>query len=160
MVRGLELAVRLWRADEPKQHVLAWPGWLDNAASFDLIAPVLAAAGYTVAAVDPPGCGWSGHRPKHAAYHDWEEALLAVALVEEGLGWDVDIPFVMMGHSRGGNLLALSAAALPERVSCLVNFDGMLGLNGTNPGIKSEDPKWHRASYDAELKVRYRPPKT
>lgn len=62
--------------------------------------------------------------------------------------------------ARLGNLLALSAAAFPERVACLVNFDGVLGLYGTHPGLKSEDPRWHHASYAAELKVRHRPPKT
>ena len=162
VMRGLELAVRVWRplpGHAPKQNVLAWPGWLDNASSFDTIAPLLRDAGYCVVAVDPPGCGRSGHRPKWAAYSDWEEALLAIALADEALGW-VDEPFVMLGHSRGGNMLALAAAAFPERVSCLVNFDGVLGLLGTHPGIKSEDPRWHRHSYDAELKIRNRPPKT
>ena len=160
VVRGLELAVKLWTAPRAKQRILAWPGWLDNAGSFDTLAPLLVAAGYTVAAVDPPGCGRSAHRPKWCAYNDWEESLLAVALAEEGMGWPVDEPFIMMGHSRGGNLMALSAAAFPERVVCLVSLDGVLGLAGTHPGVKSENPKWHRASYDAELKIRDRPPKT
>ena len=33
VVRGLELAVQLWEAPRARQRVLAWPGWLDNAAS-------------------------------------------------------------------------------------------------------------------------------
>ena len=45
------------------------------ARAVDAIAPLLVGAGFTVAAVDPPGCGRSGHRPKWAAYHDWEEAM-------------------------------------------------------------------------------------
>ena len=45
----------------------------------------------------------------------------------------VDVPYIVMGHSRGGNLMALSAAAFPERETCLVSFDGVLGLSGTHP---------------------------
>jgi alpha-beta hydrolase superfamily lysophospholipase len=147
--------VRLWGGADVgsvRVRILAWPGWLDNSGSFDTLAPLLAAAGCSVAAVDPPGCGRSAHRPAWCAYHDWEEAMLMMTLLRDGLRWlgddddDDDVhddhdddddddarPVVLMGHSRGGNLLPLAAAAWPELIAGLINLDGALTLAGHFP---------------------------
>ena len=75
-----------------------WPGWLDNSGSFDNCAPILCAQfGFELLCVDPPGCGWSDHRPKSCVYNDFEEAPL-IGAVADYLGWTV---FGLVGHSRG-----------------------------------------------------------
>lgn len=64
---------------EPTKRVLAWPGWLDNAGSFDNLAPLMVQdGGYTIVCVDPPGCGRSDHLPKTAQYCTETETLMAV----------------------------------------------------------------------------------
>ncbi len=117
-VPGLELAARAHGpADGPR--VLALHGWLDSAASFDRLAPLL--PGLRLVALDLPGHGRSDHRPAGARYHfvDWP---LDVAAAVAALGWD---RFVLMGHSMGAGVASLLAASLGERVLRLVLLDGL-----------------------------------
>ncbi len=50
------------------KRILAYPGWLDNAGSYDALAPVLVNEGYYVLAVDPVGCGKSSHLSQQVRY--------------------------------------------------------------------------------------------
>lgn len=49
--------------------MIALHGWLDNAASFSLLAPLL--ANQRILALDLDGHGYSGHRPAGAQYLLW-----------------------------------------------------------------------------------------
>jgi pimeloyl-ACP methyl ester carboxylesterase len=93
--------------------VLALHGWLDNAASFDTLAPLL--PGARVVALDLPGHGRTSHRAPGAWYHyvDYLDEVLAAADV---LGWT---RFVLLGHSLGGAIGSILAAVVPERVAQL-----------------------------------------
>jgi hypothetical protein len=55
----LHLGAKHWGIDYktaiPSRRVLALHGWLDNAATFDLLAPIIAAAGYCFVALDLAG---------------------------------------------------------------------------------------------------------
>jgi len=111
------------------RRILAWPGWLDNSGSFEPIAPYFAKAGFALVACDPPGCGRSSHRSPAAWYHDFEEGPL-VFHVADAIGWHHQ-PLILMGHSRGSNLMLLAAASFPERVRAAVLIESGLGLAGT-----------------------------
>lgn len=115
---GLSIACLEWgsRGELP---VLALHGWLDNAASFDRLAPAL--AGMHVVAPDLAGHGLSDHKPASGSYNLWDDLSYLVALVD-ALGWE---RFAILGHSRGAMVGLLLASALPERVSALACIDGL-----------------------------------
>ncbi|HUH37978.1 MAG TPA: alpha/beta hydrolase [Spongiibacteraceae bacterium] len=106
---GITLAAREWgrRGARP---VLALHGWLDNAASFDVLAPLLADC--HLIALDLPGQGLSQHKSPQGSYNLWDD-LLDLMRVADQLGWT---RFHLLGHSRGALISLLLAAALPERI--------------------------------------------
>lgn len=117
-IPGLSLAAQAY-GPTTGRPLLALHGWLDNAASFARLAPVL--EGYRVVALDAAGHGRSEHRAAHAGYHfvDWVPDVVSAA---DQLGWD---RFVLMGHSMGAAISTLVAGTFPERVERLVLIDGL-----------------------------------
>ena len=115
-VGGVTLAAKRWR--NGSLPVLALHGWLDNAASFDVIAPML--KGADVVALDLAGHGHSYHRTLQAAYNIWED-LPDILRAADQLGWQ---KFNLLGHSRGAIISALLIATLPERVISAALLDG------------------------------------
>lgn len=113
------LAARAW-GDAGAPPLLALHGWLDNAASFDALAPHLAAR-FRVIALDLPGHGRSAHLPAGAHYHfvDYLDAALGAA---DALGLD---RFRLLGHSLGAGVASLLAAAVPERIERLALIEGL-----------------------------------
>lgn len=93
--------------------LLAMHGWLDNAASFVPMAPALAA--YDLVALDLPGHGRSFHYPSAAEYSLFS-TLLDLLAAADALGWE---RFSVLGHSMGGAIASLLAAAAPERIERL-----------------------------------------
>eukprot|EP01061_Rhynchopus_euleeides_P033645 TRINITY_DN5652_c0_g1_i5.p1 TRINITY_DN5652_c0_g1~~TRINITY_DN5652_c0_g1_i5.p1 ORF type:complete len:352 (+),score=119.98 TRINITY_DN5652_c0_g1_i5:98-1057(+) len=119
---GFRMAYKHWRpagGAAATQRMLCYPGWLDNAGSFDNIAPLLVQQGWELVCPDPPGCGYSQHHPPYGTYNDFEEVPFVLGLVEE-LGWTTGPQFTACGHSRGGGLMLAFAAAFPEYVNALV----------------------------------------
>jgi pimeloyl-ACP methyl ester carboxylesterase len=115
-VKGMPVSGLRFGAGKP---LLALHGWLDNAASFSLLAPQL--LGYEVFAVDLPGHGHSGHLPAGQHYHVWQ-GCEDVELIADALGLT---DFVLMGHSMGAAIATLYTALFPERVSKLVLLDAL-----------------------------------
>jgi pimeloyl-ACP methyl ester carboxylesterase len=115
---GLTLAARV-HGPEDGLPVLAVHGWLDNAASFDRLAPLLPRA--RIVAIDLPGHGLSDARPPGVPYHfaDW---LADVRDAAAALGWK---RFALMGHSLGAGIVACYAGTFPEQVTGLVLLDGL-----------------------------------
>ena len=107
-------------AGAPK--VLALHGWLDNAASFEPMAPYFDALDFV--AVDLPGHGASAHLPAGVAY-TFELAVLNVLDIADALGWT---EFHLVGHSMGAGIASLVAASAPERVLSLVCIEALGGL--------------------------------
>jgi len=119
-VHGLSLAGLEWGAGNPAP-LLALHGWLDNAASFTVLGPLLAERGFHVVAPDLPGHGLSDWRSPDAGYQVWED-LPEIGVISDELGWE---RFCLLGHSRGAIISALFASAFPERVTHLVLLDAL-----------------------------------
>ena len=99
--------------------VLALHGWLDNAASFLPLAPFL--DGIELVAIDMPGHGRSAHLPAGADY-SFAGALANLLDVADALGWQ---RFAVLGHSMGGAIGSLLAAACPGRVTRLLAIEAI-----------------------------------
>lgn len=116
----LELAALAW-GDPAGKPLLALHGWLDNAMTFIKLAPVLAAAGYRVVAIDFVGHGFSDWRPAGQPYVMLDNCFDVQAVVM-ALGWT---KFTLVGHSMGAGVASLLAGAHPEVVEKLVLIDGI-----------------------------------
>lgn len=105
--------------------LLALHGWLDNAASFVPMAPAL--AHYDLVALDMPGHGRSFHYPAHAEYSLFS-TILDMLAAADALGWE---RFDLLGHSMGGAVASLLAAAAPDRISRLFLIEALGPLSGS-----------------------------
>ena len=115
------LAARAW-GERTRPPLIALHGWLDNAGSFDRIAPLLAAEHYVVA-LDLKGHGRSSHAAPGTWYHyvDYFDDLRATF---DHFGWT---RATWLGHSLGGTLASLFAALYPD---C---FDALLLIEALGP---------------------------
>jgi pimeloyl-ACP methyl ester carboxylesterase len=120
---GLTLAAQVW-GEPGDRPVLAAHGWLDNAASFDLLAPQL--SGCEIVALDLAGHGSSGSRSPDAGYNLWQDVGDVLDVLDE-LAWQ---RCTLLGHSRGGAISMLFAATFPERVDKLVLVEGGVPVIG------------------------------
>lgn len=118
-INGLKIAGLGW-GEPDRTPLLALHGWLDNAASFTVLAPLLEQ--YYVVALDLTGHGRSDWRSADASYNIWDDLPELIAVVNE-LGWE---RFCLMGHSRGAMISCLLASSLPERVDRLVLLDAVM----------------------------------
>lgn len=120
----LRLAAQAW-GDASLPRLLALHGWLDNAATFERLAPLLCDK-FHIVAIDLPGHGRSGHRPDGVRYHyvDYLDDVLAAA---DALGWS---RFGLLGHSLGGAVASVLAAARPERIERLFLIEALGPISG------------------------------
>lgn len=114
---GLALAVHEWgrKGDPP---LLLAHGGFDFARTFDVFAPLLAEGGWRVVSWDQRGHGDS----EHAALYNWDADVRDALAVLDSV---THRPAPVMGHSKGGGLMLQLADACPDRVSHLVNLDGL-----------------------------------
>jgi len=108
----LKLAARAWGPADGKP-VLGLHGWLDNAASFDALAPML--EDIRLVALDFPGHGWSDHRP-HNSWYYLADYTADIQRVAAALGWD---RFSLLGHSLGGGCALSLGLDQPGRTASL-----------------------------------------
>ncbi len=118
-VDGLRIAGLSW-GDPSKPPVLALHGWLDNANSFAVLAPLLDS--HHVVAIDLTGHGQSDRRSPDSTYNVWDD-LPQILGVIDALGWP---QCDLVGHSRGGIIATLFAAAKPDRIRHLVLLDALI----------------------------------
>jgi pimeloyl-ACP methyl ester carboxylesterase len=118
-VNGLHIEGLCW-GDDGLPPLLALHGWLDNAASFAVLAPLL--KDYHIVALDLTGHGKSSRRSADASYQIWDDLPEILGVVNQ-LGWD---KFDLMGHSRGAMISSILASVIPERVNHLVLLDAVV----------------------------------
>jgi pimeloyl-ACP methyl ester carboxylesterase len=100
-------------------RVLALHGWLDNAASFVPLAPLLDRL--DLVALDLPGHGRSEHRHATSRYH-FIDYPFDIDAALDALEWpDCHV----LGHSMGASIAATYGAGAPARVRSLVLLDGL-----------------------------------
>lgn len=144
--RGRFAALRNDRTHAPK--LLAMHGWLDNAASFRPMAPSL--AHYDLVALDMPGHGRSFHYPDDAEYSMFS-TLLDLLAAADALGWP---RFAVLGHSMGGAIASMLAAAAPERIERLFLIEalGPLAASEETTASRLRDAVTQRRALDGKRK--------
>ncbi|MGJ8517959.1 alpha/beta hydrolase [Carnimonas bestiolae] len=120
LVQGRLAALRWGRRDAPVWVCLH--GWLDNAATFSRLAPLLCEQlDVQLVAVELSGHGHSRWR-EAGRYLLWDYVEDVVAALDD-LGLE---RAVILGHSLGAIVATLLAATLPERVERLLLIDGLV----------------------------------
>lgn len=148
-IPGHRLAAKVWGPAEGVR-VLALHGWLDNAATYDGLAPLL--PGLRIVALDHPGHGLSTHAAAGGLY-PFVDFVAATHAVLDALSWET---CVLMGHSLGASVCAMLAGTIPDRVQRLVMLEGLGPLT-----CKDEDAPERLAkalSEEARKRDKERPP--
>jgi pimeloyl-ACP methyl ester carboxylesterase len=118
-----------WVETPLRLHVVEWGpvagpllvlvhGGGDFARAFDGFAPLLAEAGWRVAAWDQRGHGDSERAALYGYGSDLRDAVAVVDQLGDGR------PAVLVGHSKGGLLAIEVAVARPDLVAAVVALDG------------------------------------
>jgi pimeloyl-ACP methyl ester carboxylesterase len=97
------------RHGAPPARVVALHGWRRSSADFDAVL-----VGLDAAAPDLPGFGAAAPPPAAWGAADYARATVPLCEEEEGQ------PVVLVGHSFGGKVAVMLAAAHPDRVRALV----------------------------------------
>ncbi|KAF9167484.1 hypothetical protein DFQ26_004437 [Actinomortierella ambigua] len=118
MRNGIVIAARHWKNGaghaRDQRRFLTFHGFLDNACSFDLLAPLLLSQlgpePVEILALDFAGHGLSSHRQTedYSLWRYLEEA----DQVTEQMGWS---KHAVLGHSMGGGVASMYAGLWPER---------------------------------------------
>ena len=145
----LALAAQVW-GDDAAPPLLALHGWLDNAGSFALLAPLLAQR-FHVIALDLPGHGHSDHLAPGAQYH-YLDYVRVVLETTDALQLD---RYTLLGHSMGAGIAALVATAVPQRIERLRLIEGLgpLGDDGSQTLKRFREAFASRADSTKPLRV-------
>jgi pimeloyl-ACP methyl ester carboxylesterase len=140
---GVEISVVEW-GDEDAPPILMAHGGFDFAETLNRFAPMLAEGGYRVVAWDQRGHGNSAR----AHLYSWEADVRDAASVLATLP-SAPMPFI--GHSKGGSVMMHLANVAPQRVSTLVNLDGLPAGNNMPDVSERERTRMQRNELDAWL---------
>lgn len=118
-IPGYTISYKTWgNPDFPP--MIALHGWLDNANSFDLLAPYLAKQFYVIA-LDFPGHGLSSHLPQGCYYHFMDGIFTFINIIN-ALQLD---KVHLLGHSMGACLASLIAGVIPEKILSLLLIEAI-----------------------------------
>lgn len=109
----------------PQQKtIICLHGWLDNAASFSLLAPKLA-DNFNVFVIDFPGHGLSQPLPEGSSYYIWDMVEIIWQLQQElQLQYGFE-KYYLLGHSMGAITANLFAATFAGDVAGLMMLDAL-----------------------------------
>ncbi|MGK0291302.1 MAG: pimeloyl-ACP methyl ester carboxylesterase [bacterium] len=130
-LKNFKLAAKTWgHAKNPP--ILAIHGWLDNAGSFDKLAPLLADQLYIIA-IDLPGHGNSDHFKDSHGYQfiDYIPFIFEIA---QFFQWE---HFSLLGHSLGAGVSSIASGVFPEKIHKLMLLDGL----GPMTDLAEDSPK-------------------
>ncbi len=119
---GLEYRVLDWAPPDWGAIALLVHGYLDAAATWDLVVPALLDAKFRVIAPDLRGFGHGARVPSGAYYHFPDYVFDIADLVDAEVK---EAPLYLVGHSMGGTVATLYAGAFPERVTKLALLEGV-----------------------------------
>ncbi|XP_055598621.1 probable serine hydrolase [Uranotaenia lowii] len=108
-----------WWGPRNKQPVLAIHGWQDNAGTFDRLCPLLPDE-IPILAIDLPGHGKSSHYPVGMHYYIFWDGIALIRRIVKHFAWS---NVILMGHSLGGALSFMYAAAYPDQVESFISID-------------------------------------
>lgn len=131
---GARLCAKQW-GDPAGQPTIALHGWLDNANTFDALAPLLPEL--NLIALDFAGHGQSDHRAPGVHYHPLYDMQDVLAVANE-LNWH---QFNVIGHSMGASIASELAAMFPDRIRSAVHIDGFLATGGNTPEDRIEQSR-------------------
>ena len=135
-LRGQDIAAKIWNEGQGLP-ILALHGWLDNAGSFDKLAPLIP---HHIVAIDFPGHGLSDHKPINSVIHLIDYVIDAIS-VTKFLGWK---KYVLLGHSMGAAICSLIAGCMGDSVQAALLIDGL----GPMPANARHAPKYLRMFLD------------
>lgn len=133
-ILGLKLYAKQW-GDPEGQPTIGLHGWLDNANTFDRLAPLLPELNFI--ALDFAGHGRSDHRAEGVHYHPLYD-MQDVLAVANDLNWH---QFNVIGHSMGAGIASELCAMFPDRVRASVQIDGFLATGGNTPEDRIEQAR-------------------
>ncbi len=126
--RAGEIAALEWGAGNSRL-MLALHGWLDNAASFCQLAPILAEHDYHIIAIDFPGHGLSHHRAAGHSYAFIDYVLDIQEIIEQ-----LTQPLILLTHSMGAAIASMYTAAYPEAIEQLILIENLGAIPPYQPG--------------------------
>lgn len=118
-VNGLTLTAKEW-GTPGGIPAFGLHGWLDNANTFDRIAPELPEL--HLVALDLAGHGFSDHR-QPGVHYEWVLDMQEMLAIARELQWD---KFNLLGHSMGAAICSEFAGLFPEKVDRAVMIDGFI----------------------------------
>lgn len=134
--RGLTLQGRVWEAERPRGLVAVVHGLAEHSGRYAALASDLAAARFTVVALDLPGHGQSpgarGDIPSWTMVRDQVIPSMFTTLASLP-GQPSELPRILFGHSMGGVMALDFAIARPKEI---------LGVVVSAPALKTALPPW------------------
>ncbi len=128
-IDGMNFHYKEYHSGSPKK-LIALHGWLDNAASFDVLAPHL--KDFHVLCLDLPGHGLSGHDSAGKGYlfSDWV-VYLAKFIYVMNLGDEL----YLLGHSMGAGICTVYASLQLQPLQKIFLIDGLVPVPSMQKSI-------------------------
>lgn len=134
-----------------KQPILAVHGWMDNAGTFDYLAPLLDSP---ILAIDLPGHGLSSWLPRGLPYSE-DIFIISMRWVVSNFKWN---KVKLLGHSMGGILTYNYARLYPAETQFAISIDALATIPNNATRYTQDRSKAIDELIAFERKVKGSPP--